>query len=110
MKFQTFRTDKVVTAAAPKAAYQAANTGEGGNQLDMIRKLELGDAVFRRLAGHAGARGIEFMSTPFDLDSLHFLATDVRVRRLKIPRARSPTGRFCWRRHARGCRSSSRPA
>ncbi len=86
VKFQTFRTDKVVTAAAPKAAYQAANTGESGSQIDMIRKLELGDDVFRRLAAHAAARNIEFMSTPFDLDSLRFLAgNDIGLKRLKVP-------------------------
>ena len=86
VKFQTFRAEKVVTAAAPKAAYQAVNTGEGGAQIDMIRKLELGDEVFRRLAAHAAARNIEFMSTPFDLDSLRFLAgRDIGLRRLKVP-------------------------
>jgi len=86
VKFQTFRTEKVVTNAAPKAAYQAANTGEGGSQIDMIRKLELGDAVFRRLAAHCSARGIEFMSTPFDLESLRFLAgNDMGLMRLKVP-------------------------
>jgi N-acetylneuraminate synthase len=86
VKFQTFRTDKVVTLAAPKAAYQATNTGEGGSQIDMIRQLELGDEVFRRLATHAAQRNIEFMSTPFDLDSLRFLAgSDIGLRRLKVP-------------------------
>ena len=86
VKFQTFRTDKVVTSAAPKAAYQATNTGEGGSQIEMIRKLELGDDVFRRLAAHCAARGIEFMSTPFDLDSLRFLAgADMGLKRLKVP-------------------------
>jgi N-acetylneuraminate synthase len=86
VKFQTFRAEKVVTAAAPKAAYQAVNTGEDGTQIDMIRKLELGDDTFRRLAAHAAARNIEFMSTPFDLESLRFLAgRDIGLRRLKIP-------------------------
>ncbi len=86
VKFQTFRTDKVVTSAAPKAAYQATNTGEGGSQIEMIRKLELGDDVFRRLAAHAATRNIEFMSTPFDLESLRFLAgNDIGLRRLKVP-------------------------
>ncbi len=86
VKFQTFRTDKVVTAMAPKAAYQATNTGEGGSQIGMIRKLELGDEVFLRLAAHAAQCGIEFMSTPFDLESLRFLAgRDIGLRRLKVP-------------------------
>jgi N-acetylneuraminate synthase len=85
VKFQTFRSDKVVTAAAPKAQYQSANTGEAGAQLDMIRRLELPHEDFRRLAAHAAGRGIEFMSTPFDIGSLRFLVRDLGMRRLKIP-------------------------
>ena len=85
VKFQTFRSDKVVTAAAPKAQYQSANTGEAGAQLDMIRRLELPHDDFRRLAAHAAARGVEFMSTPFDLNSLRFLVRDLGMRRLKVP-------------------------
>lgn len=86
VKFQTFRASHVVTAAGTKAAYQVANTGEGGGQMEMIRKLELDNDTFRRLAAHSAARGIEFMSTPFDIESLHFLIGDgIGLRRLKVP-------------------------
>src|SRR5690349_1622464 len=85
VKFQTFRSEKVVTAAAQKAAYQSKNTGEAGSQIDMIRKLELSEQQFGTLAAHAMQRGIEFMSTPFDLGSMNFLVAGLGMRRLKVP-------------------------
>ena len=85
VKFQTFTAEKVVTAAAPKADYQRATTESGESQLEMIRKLELDNEAFRALAEHAAARGIEFMSTPFDIDAVGFLADTIGVKRLKLP-------------------------
>lgn len=64
VKFQTFRTDEVVTPDAQKAAYQQRQTG-AGTQYEMIRALELDDAAHERIARHCAERGIEFMSTPF---------------------------------------------
>jgi N-acetylneuraminate synthase len=84
VKFQTFRADTLASAAAPKAAYQEANTGEAGAQLDMLRALELDAAAHRRLAAHAAERGIEFLSTAFDPASLD-LVLSLGVKRLKVP-------------------------
>ena len=47
IKFQTFSADRLVTRDAPKAAYQKANTGEGG-QYEMLRTLEMGPDLHRR--------------------------------------------------------------
>jgi N-acetylneuraminate synthase len=85
VKFQTFKTDKGIVRHAPKARYQQETCGAGESQFDMVRKLELDAAAFHRLAGHCAARGIEFLSTPFDLDSLDLLVRELPVRRLKIP-------------------------
>jgi N-acetylneuraminate synthase len=94
VKFQTFRSEQVVSAAAPKARYQVATTGAEESQLDMVRKLELAEADFRALAAHASTRGIEFMSTPFDHDSLGFLAHGLGVARLKIASGEITNGPF----------------
>ncbi len=85
VKFQTFKAEKVVTAAAPRAAYQIANVGEDGSQIELIRNLQLDESDFYKLAAHAAACNIEFMSTPFDLESLQFLVHEIGIRRLKIP-------------------------
>ena len=85
VKFQTFKAEKVAARNAPKAAYQRTATGEAGNQLEMIRQLELPDDAFRELADQARQSGIEFLATPFDEQSAEFLASDIGVRRMKIP-------------------------
>lgn len=84
VKFQSFRADRLVTARAHKVAYQREATGSGGSQFEMLRALELDDAAHHRIAERCRMRGIEFMSTPFDHESLALLL-GVGVKRLKIP-------------------------
>lgn len=90
VKFQTFRADQLVTRRAAKAAYQARNTGEEGGQLAMLRALELDRDAHLMLAARAAERGIRFMSTAFDLDSLAFLAG------LDMPAVKIPSGDLTW--------------
>ncbi|MCC6470547.1 MAG: N-acetylneuraminate synthase [Alphaproteobacteria bacterium] len=84
VKFQTFSAEALAAAAAPKAEYQAANTGAAGAQLEMLRALELDEAAHRRLVERCAERGIEFLSTAFDARSLD-LVLSLGVRRLKMP-------------------------
>jgi N,N'-diacetyllegionaminate synthase len=83
VKFQTFKADKLVTTGAKKAAYQEAQTGVG-DQLTMLKALELSDAAHRNLAAYCRERDIEFLSTPFDEESADFLI-ELGCHRLKIP-------------------------
>ncbi len=85
VKFQTFRAEAVISRSAPKAQYQMRTTGATESQLEMVRKLELSRDAHRMLADRCKTLGIEFMSTPFDMDSARFLADDLGVRILKIP-------------------------
>lgn len=84
VKFQSFRAGDLVSQSAPRAAYQAENLGGSETQLQMLRKLELSFDDQRDVAAHAAKAGIEFLSTPFDLASLDFLARDLRVSRIKL--------------------------
>jgi N-acetylneuraminate synthase len=84
VKFQSFKADRVAAPAAPKAAYQAAATGTEQSQADMLRALELSEALHFELAGACAASNIEFMSTPFDTESADFLAQAIGVKRMKI--------------------------
>lgn len=90
VKFQTFRADQLVTRRAAKAAYQIANTGEDGGQMEMLRRLELGHDDHAMLADHCRARGVRFMSTAFDLESLSLLAG------LGMPAVKIPSGDITW--------------
>ena len=82
VKFQTFRTDLLVSRGAKKAHYQADRTGEG-DQFSMLRQLELSPEAHGLLLDHCREVGIEFMSTPFDEQSADFLA-QLGVRRIKV--------------------------
>lgn len=84
VKFQTFKTEKVVSPIAPKAEYQVANTESAGSQLDMIRKLELTFNEFRQLHAYCSERKILFLSTPFDNESADFL-NELGMAGFKIP-------------------------
>lgn len=74
VKFQTFNPAKLVTATAPTAEYQKANAAET-NQLAMLSKLRLREADYPRLIERCRLKGIGFLSTPFDLESIDFLST-----------------------------------
>ncbi len=75
VKFQTFNAAKLVAASAPKADYQKENCPETGDtQLEMLSRLQLTDDDFRGLAEECARCGIGFLSSPFDLESIEFLA------------------------------------
>lgn len=85
VKFQTFKAKQLTTAQAEQAAYQTANTELCESQLSMLSRLELSYDAHLRLAEHCRQLGIEFLSTAFDHESLHFLVNEVGLERLKIP-------------------------
>ena len=72
VKFQTFKAEEVVTKNAEKAEYQKKTTSEN-SQYEMIKKLELSADDFKDLSSHANKKGILFLSSPFDLDSIDIL-------------------------------------
>lgn len=84
VKFQTFSADRLLTAAAPKAEYQTQTTDASESQHAMIRKLELTRPMHMALIAHCHERGIGFLSTGFDIESLDLLA-ELGVRLFKIP-------------------------
>lgn len=75
VKFQTFVSGNLVSLHAPKAEYQRETTGEAESQLAMLKKLELPFDDFIKLNEYARELGIDFLSTPFDDDSIDFLNT-----------------------------------
>jgi N,N'-diacetyllegionaminate synthase len=82
VKFQTFSADRLVTADAPKARYQERDAS--ASQHEMLRRLELAPADYRRIADYCHERGIVFLSSPFDEESADLLET-LDVAAFKIP-------------------------
>ncbi len=58
VKFQTFRTDALVSRAAPKAGYQVETTGASESQRDMLARLELSLEAFARVQERCAKRGV----------------------------------------------------
>ncbi len=85
VKFQTFKAEALAAANAPKAVYQARETGSAQSQLEMLRALELPHEHHFEIARACEAAGIEFLSTAFDMESLGFLVGEMGIKRIKIP-------------------------
>lgn len=84
VKFQTGMPEKVTSRFAEKAEYQKATTGDGESQLDMIRKLAFPYEDYALIKKYCEEKGIQFLSTPFELSSIDFLdSLDMNV--WKIP-------------------------
>ena len=86
VKFQTFHADSVVTCTAEKAEYQKSTTSSNESQYDMIKNLELSDGIFQELSEYADRKGIIFLSTPFDEESVDLLD------RIGVPAFKIPSG------------------
>ena len=84
VKFQTFTAEKLVRFNAEKASYQKETSGEDETQFQMIEKLELDVIAHKELINYCSKRGIIFLSSPFDLDSVDLLAK-LGLEIIKIP-------------------------
>jgi N,N'-diacetyllegionaminate synthase len=73
VKFQSFKTEKLVSKFAEKAEYQKKNTSSTESQFDMIKKLELSDSDHDALVKYCKELGIGFSSSPFDIDGIGYL-------------------------------------
>ena len=83
VKFQTFKSEKIVTNTGKTADYQKENT-KAESQLDMLRRLELPYEDFKLIADRCRQSGIGFLSTPFDIESVDFLAS-LNMDYMKVP-------------------------
>jgi len=74
VKFQTFKTENVMTKYAIKADYQKKSTGKSEEtQFEMVKKLELSYKDFEVIYKYCKRKKIIFLSTPFDNESINFL-------------------------------------
>jgi N,N'-diacetyllegionaminate synthase len=84
VKFQSFSAEGLATASAPKAEYQNRTTDEEQSQFAMLRQLELTPQMHQQLIAYCAQRGIGFLSTGFDIQSVDYLAS-LGAKRFKIP-------------------------
>lgn len=84
VKFQTFKTENLVSKNAQKAEYQKQTTDKTESQFDMIKKLELDIGTHKELISYCNKKNIMFLSTPFDHDSIELL-NELGLEIFKIP-------------------------
>lgn len=84
VKFQTFKTENLVSASAKKADYQVENTASNGSQFEMLKKLELTVEQHHELIAYCKQKNIKFLSTAFDLESIDLL-NSLNIQLFKIP-------------------------
>ena len=74
VKFQTTKSPESITSKfARMAEYQKKNLSQDESQLEMLRKILLKMEDFGELSDYCRGQGVNFMSTPFDLDSIDYL-------------------------------------
>ncbi len=84
VKFQTFKAEKIASRNATKASYQQKTTNASESQLAMLKKLELSKEDHLSLIEYCSKKNIQFLSTPFDLESIDLLK-ELGIRLGKIP-------------------------
>ena len=85
VKFQTFKSESLVSKSAKKASYQIENTNDTSeSQLQMLKKLELTREQHYEIVSYCKEKNISFFSTAFDIESLEFLK-ELGLSMVKIP-------------------------
>lgn len=86
IKFQSFKSEKLVSKSAQQAEYQKKNIGSStdNSQLNMLKKLELSHSDHQELIEYCNQKGIKFFSTAFDLESVDYLHS-LNIGLWKIP-------------------------
>jgi len=84
VKFQTFRAENFVIRDTEKAEYQKQNDNSNESQFDMLKKLELSIDDHKNLIDYCNIKGITFLSSPFDIESINLLA-ELNLKIFKIP-------------------------
>lgn len=103
VKFQTFKAENLVTKDASKACYQEQAMGSTETQFDMLKRLELSYDAHHDLIAYCKEKGIEFLSTAFDFDSLEFLVNRLGLQTLKIPSGEITNGPLVLAHARTGC-------
>ena len=83
VKFQTWKTEELLTEDAPKADYQLKNDGDS-SQFEMLKKLELSYTDFKELKAYSESVGVDFLSTPDEKKSLDFLVDELKIKLIKV--------------------------
>jgi len=104
VKFQTFITQNLVTKSADLAPYQKKGEHSGsGSQYDLLKQLELDAETYHQLIDYCAQKGIGFLSTAFDHESLHLLTEELELKVLKVSSGEITNGPLLLEHARTGC-------
>lgn len=103
VKFQTFSAEGLASETAPKAAYQNETTDAAESQRDMLKRIELPHDWHFELRDYCLTKSIDFLSTPFESKSLHFLTDKLGLKTIKVPSGEITNGPFLLEIAESGC-------
>ncbi len=84
VKFQVFKSENEISRFAALTPYQQAASPEAANQLELCKALELPHFAMHDLKRYCGERGVGFLCSVFDSDSLAFLLDELKVAAVKV--------------------------
>lgn len=87
VKFQTFSAQRLASQSTPKVKYQIRTTGESQSHKQMLQDLELSEEQHILLKKHCDSLKIDFLSTPYDVESARFLREELNVLTFKTASA-----------------------
>ena len=86
VKFQNFTADNLAKINTKKVNYQKQNTPRKESHYRMLKRLELKKQDFKKIKKICDKNKIEFLSTPYDLESVELLQ-QLKVKSFKIASA-----------------------
>ena len=84
IKFQSFKAKNLAIKNLKKAGYQKKSTNKKETQFEMLKKLEMSETMHLELINHCKKKKIEFISSPFDSESINLLKK-LGLKTFKIP-------------------------
>lgn len=73
VKFQTFKSDLMVTATVKKSKYQFRDKSNNPTQLEMLKRYELSRDDHHALRDYCANKKIDFLTSGFDIESLDLI-------------------------------------
>ena len=86
VKFQTFKAENLALQNTKKVKYQKLNTKDKETHYKMLKKLELSNKDHIYLKKYCEKKGLEFISTPYDVESARFLIS-INLKTIKVASA-----------------------
>ncbi len=86
VKFQTFNAETLALKNTPKVKYQLKSKNDKESHFMMLKKLELSKKDHTHLLNYCRKKGIDFISTPYDVESAKFL-NSLNVDAIKVASA-----------------------